>query len=692
MEEKILQVLENTRNNALTLEEIFKKIGYSNDLYQEFLEIFEELRNQKKVYCTNSSKGLFTLNPYREGILHERRNKTYYAVLNDGREINIDKPLGAMDKDKVLVKITDLNSNEGTIKEIIERHGIIAEVKTIASKRYAVVGDNRYQIDLEPNIVDGMLIGIKLNKTKEGKFYKAQLDKVIGHKNAPKVAEKKLFYEFDVPYEFSPEALEEAKNMPTSVGEEDIMGRKDLRGEIIFTIDGDDTKDIDDALSYKILPNGNHLLKVHIADVTHYVKENSHLDLEARERGNSYYTPGVVNPMYPPELSNGICSLNPDVDRLALTCEMEIDKNGKIINYDIYESVIHSRIQMTYKNVNKILDEQIVQEGYEPYKINLNEMNNLAKLLKTARTKRGKLDLNRPDIKILTDERGKPTDITKRYQGTGECLIEEFMLIANECVATHMFNLSIPFLYRVDGLPSDTRLKQTLNVIKTYGENISTKVNLKDPRVLQKILKELDQTENSEIYATMILRCLDKARYDIDNIGHYAIGVVALMHEAYTHFTSPIRRYSDTTVHRIIKKLLQGKIEEITSKEFESLLKTIAQKCSEMERVAEKIEREANKMKMAGYINEHKNETHKGRITGFTKSGMFVELENLVEGRVGYNTMDDYYTYDEELEVLVGRNSKRVYRLGDKVEIKVVHADEETREIDFELTRKRKKR
>lgn len=691
MKEKILKVLELSRNKPMTLTEIFAKTSCPKELEQEFLDCFEELRGEKKVYCTNSSKGIYTLNPYHEGVLHVRKNKTCYATLDNGKEVNIKDPMGALDLDKILVKITDFNRCEGTIKEIVERHGLIAELKTIDDKRYAVLKDKRYKIDIDKSIVDGTLIGIKIDKTKAGKFYEAKLDRVIGHKNAPGIDEMKLYYEFNIPCSFNEDIEKQLKEIPNEVTEEDVVGRKDLRDKVIFTIDGDDTKDIDDAVCVTILPNGNYKLIVSIADVGHYVPLNSPIDLEARERGNSYYSPGVVNPMHPVKLANGICSLNPNVDRLSLTVEMEIDQNGSIIDFDIYESVIRSRIQMTYKNVNKILNDNEVPTGYEPYVEQLKNLEKLYYILKNNRKKRGMVDFDRPEIKIIVDDNRKITGIEKRVQNTGESIIEYCMLLANECVGTYIYNMFIPFIYRVHDLPNEIRFKDTINLIKSYGEKIDGKINFKNGASYQKILNSLKDSERYAIYCYLLLRCMAKAEYNTENYGHFAIGIDNRKNEGYAHFTSPIRRYSDVTIHRIIKKVLHGEIEDLEKDDFKELLTKIALKCSERERVADQFERAANKMKTAEYLQDYIGYTYEGTITGFTNSAMFVELDNLIEGRVALSSMKDYYTYNEELGILVGQNSKKIYRLGDKVEVVVTRADKEEREIDFELVRKRKR-
>ena len=689
MRDKILKVLEYTRNNALGKEEILKKVNDSSLTMELLEELLVDLLSERLIYCVNSKIGLYTLNPFIEGIFHKKRSGLCY-VSSNGKDISIneDRVYGALEGDKVLVRITDFNTYEGSIKDIIERHGIIAEVKTIKGKRFALVSNgDKYLIDLDKKIVDGMIIGIKLDKKKVGRFYRASLDRVIGHKNAPKVEEEKILYAHDFDVEFSKETYEEIENLPDSVTSDEIAKRceHDLRDKMIFTIDGDDTKDIDDAISLDVLDNGNFLLGVHIADVSYYVKEDSALDNDARSRATSVYMPGVVSPMYPPFLSNGICSLNPNVDRLAFTCSMEIDNNGNLVSFDIYKSVIHSRIQMTYKNVNRILDENIIPSGYEEYAFKIKEMKRLSNILEENRLKRGMLNFASGELKINVDNDGNVIDIVKREQGTGENLIENFMLAANECVATYIYNMGIMSIYRDHDFPSSERLKKVVGVIKSYGESIDTKINPNDPLVLQKLLGELSKTKNYDIYSDMLLRCMAKAEYKTVNYGHFGIGVNSNKNEAYTHFTSPIRRYPDTTIHRILTNILEGNFDRLESDEYKNKLVDIASHSSEKELDADRCEREADKMKMASYISKFVGDIFDGRIVSFTKHGMFVELSNYVEGRIAFSTMDDFYRYDEDLEILVGDRKKKIYRLGDKVKAKVVKVSVDAREIDLEL-------
>lgn len=687
MEEKILEIVKVSRNNGLSKQEVYKKLAYTNLPFEDFEEIFDDLLNQNKIYNTGKEK--YTLNPFEKGeVLITKKGVILVKTKDDTIEISKDE-FNCVTGDKVLIRITDFNQKRGTIKEVLDRKGLIAEVKNDNKKKYAIVRERDkeqvYELKTNQNLVDGMIIGIKIDKNRKDKNPVATIDRVFGHKNKPRIDEEMILYENNFGYEWSKEVLEELKHIPSEVSEKDKQNRRDLRSKTIFTIDGDDTKDIDDAISIEKLSNGNYLLGVHIADVSNYVKEGSAIDKEAYQRATSVYMNSVVNPMYPVELSNGICSLNPEVDRLALSVEMEIDKTGKLINYDIFESVINSRKQMTYKNVNKILNDEEIPEGYEIFKEDLKSLYELSKILENNRIKRGYQEFDIPEIKVITDENGNPIDFIKRETGKGEKLIEMFMLAANETVATYVYQMNIPFIYRDHDIPNEEKLKKVTSVIKSYGENIDTKGKVLSSKYIKELLEQLKNTQKAVTYSNMILRSLAKATYESYNIGHFSLGINSDIGEAYTHFTSPIRRYPDTTVHRVLKSILRGDIEKLYTDYHKAKMSEIAKHSSTQEQNSDKCERESNKMKSAEYMQNYIGEIYQGVISGFTNSGMYVELPNLIEGRVGYNTMDDFYDYNEELETLIGERTKKVYRLGDEVEVKVVKASKELREIDFEI-------
>ena len=696
MEERILEILKVSRNNGLSKQEVYKKLAYTNLSFEDFEEVFDDLKERQEIYQTGKDK--YTLNPFKEAeILVTRKGTILAKTQTETYEISEDQ-FGCLTGDKVKIRITDFNQNKGTIKEVLDRKGTLAEVKKENGKKYALVRNKetitKYELKTDQNLVDGILIGIKLEKGRKDKKPVATIDRVFGHKNKPRLDEEIILYENNFNYEWPSEVLKELKNIPSEVTDQDKKGRKDLRDREIFTIDGDDTKDIDDAVSLEKLKNGNYLLGVHIADVTNYVKERTAIDQEAYQRATSVYMNTVVNPMYPVELSNGICSLNPETDRLALTAEMEITPNGKIINYDLFESLINSRKQMTYKNVNKILNNEEIPTDYIPYVETLKEMYNLSEILKKNRQERGYQEFQTSEMKVLTDEKGIPIEITKREDGKGQKLIEMFMLAANETVATHIYNMGIPCIYRDHDNPNEEKLKKVTEIIRNYGENFKTKGKVLSSKYISSLLEELKETEKYETYCNMLLRCLAKATYESYNIGHFSIGINSNKREAYTHFTSPIRRYPDTTVHRVLKMIFKMETEKLYSNEHKTKMASIARHSSIQEQNADKCERESNKMKTAEYMeinqDKYKNEVYEGIISGFTQSGMYVQLPNLIEGRVGFNTMDDFYHYDEEQEIITGEKTGKIYRLGDKVNVKLVKVSKLLREIDFEIETKEK--
>ena len=696
MEEKILEILKVSRNNGLSKQEVYKKLAYTNLSFEDFEEVFDDLQTRQEIYQTGKDK--YTLNPFKEAEIQITRKGLILAKTDkDTYEISEDQ-FNCLTGDKVKIRITDFNQKKGTIKEVLTRKGTPAEVKIENGKKYAIVrnkeNETKYELKTDENLVDGILIGIKLEKNRKDKQPVATLDRIFGHKNKPRLDEEIILYENNFNYEWPEEVKKEIKYIPSEVSEEEKKGRRDLRNIEIFTIDGDDTKDIDDAISLDKLENGNYLLGVHIADVANYVKEGTAIDKESYERATSVYMNTVVNPMYPVELSNGICSLNPETDRLAMTAEMEITPKGKVVNYDIFESVIHSRKQMTYKNVNKILKSEEVPEGYEPFQNKLKEMYELSKILKKNRQTRGYQEFQTSEIKVETDENGIPTEIGKREDGPGQKLIELFMLAANETVATHIYNMGIPSIYRDHDKPNEEKLKKVTEIIKNYGETFKTKGKVLSPKYLSSLLEELKETQKYETYCNMILRSLAKATYESYNIGHFSVGINSDKREAYTHFTSPIRRYPDTTVHRVLKMIFQMQTEKLYSKEHKEKMAAIAKHSSIQEQNADKCERESNKMKTAEYmeniLKENQNEIYEGIISGFAATGMYVQLPNLIEGRVGYNTMDDFYHYDDEQEIIIGEKTGKIYRLGDKVTVKLTKASKMLREIDFEIEQKSK--
>ena len=455
---------------------------------------------------------------------------------------------------------------------------------------------------------------------------------------------------------------------------------------MIFTIDGEHTKDIDDAISLE-KDGSNYILGVHIADVSNYVKENTGLGNDAYERGTSNYLANTVIPMLPHQLSNGICSLNEGVIRLTMSCVMTINEKGKVIDYDIFESYIKSSKKMTYEAVNDILMRDIIPDGYEPFADTLKEMNVLAHILRKEKMGRGYIDFNLDEPEIIQDENGKAIDIVRVVREDGEKMIEDFMIAANETVASHIYNMDLPFIYRVHGAPNSDKIDDFTNLLKALGYTLKTRTLDMTPKTMQNVLKELDDKPEFKILSSLLLRSMRKAEYSKENIGHFG-----LASKAYTHFTSPIRRFPDLTVHRLLKKYLVEKdFSMATINYLNNALVSIAQHSSEREVAAQNAERDVDDMKMAEYMESHIGEIYEGVISSVTSFGFFVELPNLIEGLVHVNSLKgDYFNYVPELLSLIGNTTKKTYRIGDKVKVKCVGASKERAMIDFEVVKEDK--
>ena len=611
--------------------------------------------------------------------------------------ISQDNMNGAIHDDIVLVEITskmNIDRLEGRVLKILKRENkrFVGEIN-FDSKGvgHITLDDNKIKLNIQipkdktMNAVDGHKVVVELVKRLNNNLrYEGKVIEIIGHKNDPGVDILSIIYKYNINTEFPDAVKEEVSTMPMEVLESDFKGRRDLREVEIFTIDGDDTKDIDDAISIKRLENGHYELGVHIADVSYYVKEGSPLDLEAMERGTSVYLVDRVIPMLPHELSNGICSLNPNVERLAVSCVMEFDDKGKQINYEIFPSVIKSRIQMTYKKVNSILEDNKVPEGYEPYEKSLMMMAELASILQNAITKRGYINFEVDEAKIIVDKDCKPIEVKLRETGVGERLIESFMIAANECVASHIYYMNLPFIYRVHEVPKDDKIRGFLGFVSSLGYKLTGDLKDTKPTTMQRILKQLKDKPEYKILSALLLRSMQKAVYKSENLGHYG-----LASSCYTHFTSPIRRYPDTTVHRLLRTyLFDGKIDMSTLKKWEEKLVYIADHSSSRERASVDCEREVEDMKMAEYMEGHIGEEFEGMISSVTSFGMFVELDNLIEGLVPIKDMNDFFHYDEEHMTLTGERTHIKYRIGERILVKVVRASKEDKTIDFEVIRK----
>lgn len=696
MQERILEILKE-EERAYSIEELEEILGIrSAEELKTLLACLRDLENSLKVYHTNKGNYmLFNNSHLRVGRLIGNKKGFGFVDIEGDEDVFIPPTCmnGAIHGDQVIVEITSKKGLdlEGRIVKVLDRklHQIVGEFYYKGGLGHIDPDDKKISIhiDIEQSKTMGAMNGHKvlvrlIGKGEKGN-YKGEVIKILGHKNDPGVDILSIVSKYEINDVFSDEVMEAVEQLPLEVTEEEYIGRRDLRNKTIFTIDGDDAKDLDDAVSIDKLENGHYLLGVHIADVSHYVKENGEIDKEAYERGTSVYLADRVIPMLPHKLSNGICSLNGGVDRLTMSCDMEIDEKGNIVDYDIYESVINSKKRMTYRAVNDILEKNIVEPGYEPFVDDLKEMEVLAHILRKNKERRGYIDFDIDEAKIIVNDNGEAIDVKLRERGTGEKLIEDFMIAANETVATHIYYMELPFIYRIHGKPNEDKIESFSQFLKTLGISIQYDKNEITPKDMQRVLDSLKENKLFHLLSSLLLRSMQKAVYDKNNIGHFG-----LASKCYTHFTSPIRRYPDQTVHRLLRTyLFQKKLDPETIRYWDLKLISIAEHSSEKERNAISCEREVDDMKKAEYMMKHIGEEYEGMITSVLNFGMFVELDNLIEGLISNDDMrGDTYYYDESTFSYVGKNSNKHYRLGDRVKVTVLNASKENKTVDFILS------
>ena len=694
MKEQIINVMSD-RYEALDVIEIndLLELTSPEDL-SKLNNVLCELEKDGVVYKTKKNKYILFKNcpSLKAGILSLNKKGFGFLIVKDGEDIYIDKDNinGAVNDDRVLVEIiTNHGKTEGRVLRVLNRDlsNLIGEIYFVDNKPFVKLEDKNKKLDIKLDskstngLVEGTKVIVSVTKEMSKNKYMGRVTTVIGHKDDPGVDIKLVAYKYNIYEEFSNKAMEQTDAIPNVVSDNELKGRTDLTNEVIFTIDGDDTKDIDDAISYKF-ENGLHVLGVHIADVSYYVTENSYLDKDALSRGTSSYLADSVIPMLPHKLSNGICSLNEGVVRLTQSCVMKINNEGNVVDYDIFPSFIKSRKKMTYKKVNDIIMRNVVDASYQEFSDILKQMNELAHILRRNKVKRGYIDFDLDEAKIIVDEDKNVVGIEKRVREDAERMIEDFMIAANETVATHIYNMDLPFIYRVHDVPNADKIDKFLKLVSLLGYKVNGKVKDLTPVSMQKLLNQLKDVPQYKILSSMLLRSMRKAVYQKDNIGHFGLGS-----KCYTHFTSPIRRYPDLEVHRLLRKYLyENKIDNETIDYYNANLDYIAGQASEREQASVDAEREVDDMKMAEYMEKHIGEEYDGVISGVESFGLFVELDNLIEGLVHVNSLKgDYYNYVEELLCLIGQNTKKRYTLGDKVRVKVVGASKEARTIDFEL-------
>lgn len=696
MKNRILNILkeENRAYSAIELKDILG-LNTTEEITM-MMNTLNELESDLTIYHTNKDKYIdFEYSHLKKGKL-DLNDKGYgFVVLKDEPDIYIDaKNINhATDGDLVIAEVISKTSGakkEGRILRIAKRsYGpLIGEFVNQGGKPTIISNDKKFKQKVvltkesTKDCVEGHIVVVNVIKELDRNTVLGEITTIIGHKNDAGVDIEAIIYKHMFSPKFPDEVLEEVEKIPNEVRLEDKKGRRDLTDLTIFTIDGLDTKDIDDAISIKKLKNGNYELGVHIADVSYYVKPGTKLYDEAYERGTSVYLVDRVVPMLPHKLSNGICSLNPGVERLAQSCVMEINSKGKVVSHDIFESVIKSRKQMNYRDVNKWLDEKIVVDGYEEFTSDLTLMKELADILRKQRSIRGAIDFDTDEAKIIADDTGKPIDVVLRERASGEKMIEDFMIAANETVASHIFYMSLPFVYRVHGTPKEEKVNDFLNFVSSLGYKIAGKVDINKPYSIQKVLDQLRTKKEYKILSSLMLRSMQKAVYQTDNIGHFG-----LASKIYTHFTSPIRRFPDTTVHHLLRTYLYENDEsKKTIDYFKEYLPVLTEHASLKERDAIDCEREVEDMKMAEYMMDHIGEEYTGMISGVTSFGMFVSLPNMIEGLVHISDIEgDYYNFDETTMSLVGQKHKKRYRIGDEVTVIVKSASKEESFIDFVL-------
>lgn len=705
MRENILNLLEG-EFSALDLMTINDKLGLTSvdDLTTLEYEL-DLLVKDQIVYLTNKNRYiLYSKCPdFKKGKMQINKSGNGFLVLDDEEDIFIDRDnVGfALDGDIVLVKITEDKGKkrEGMVIKVLKRdiNNIVGQIKSDGTSLYFEPDDKKLKITLTvdanslKSCVEGEIVVVSLVEDLGKNRYIGEVSRHICHKDDPAGDILTIAANYEIYSDFPEDALKQAEELPDELDSDtlkkELTYRRDLRDDKIFTIDGVDTKDIDDAVS--IAREGeNYRLRVSIADVSFYVGEGTPLDLEALRRGTSSYLAYSVLPMLPHKLSNGICSLNPNALRCALTCEMIINKKGNVIESDIYPSIIESKKKMNYDSVNHLLENDIVDAGYEDFSDDLKLMQELAHIIRAERVARGASDFDMDEIKIKCDDTGKAIDVGIVYHGEGEKLIEDFMVKANETVATTLFNMDLPAVYRVHGTPVTEKVQTFVNFCRNFGIKIKGKFSdITNPKMFQSLLNQINVDERqNNIIKSLALRSMPKAFYGTENIGHFGLAVVP-PHTSYTHFTSPIRRYPDLLTHRLIwTYLINKKTDSETKSYFASSLPGLCEQASKRELAAIEAERAVDKMKMAEYMEDHIGDEYEAIISGVTGYGVFVQLENLVEGLVSVDLLKGHnFVYVEEKCALVEPKTKMMYKLGDILKVKCIGASKASSTVDFEL-------
>lgn len=704
LKESLLGLISDEHYNPIKKEElalIFNIHPTEMPMFCNFLDELEEdgyiVRTKKGRIMSPNQMGLFVgkFVSHRKGFgfveSDEEFKQDLFIPVND---IN-----GALHNDRVMAEIitpaTDDKRAEGKVIKIIKREitrvvGLFQENKSFG---FVVPDDKKFNQDIfipkrsfsgaknDDKVVCEITVWPQENRKPEGKIVE-----VLGKKGERGVEIDSIVRAHGLPEEFPKKVVDEANYVAEQDLQEEMARRLDLRDLNIFTIDGEDAKDLDDAISIEELPNGNYKLGVHIADVTHYVKEKSKLDKEALKRATSVYLVDKVIPMLPRQLSNGVCSLNPFEDKLTLSCIMEIDQNGKVVKYDIAETVIKSKARMTYTEVSDILekDDEKLKETFSHMVDDFVKAEKLARILMERRKQRGSIDFDFPEAKIILNNNGEVADIKHYERRISNKMIEEFMLISNETIAEHFYWLQLPFVYRIHETPSAEKMEDLKKFIATFGYTIKGDLENIHPKEIQGIVEKIKGTKEEESISTIALRSMKQAKYSPQCVGHFGLAA-----KYYCHFTSPIRRYPDLQIHRIIKEQLNNKINNKRQEQLVNIVEYASTQSSERERAAELAERDVHDFYKACYMADKVGEEFDGVVSSVTSFGMFVELENTVEGLIRLaNMRDDYYIYNQETYTIMGERTHKTFKIGDTVRIKVENVNIDFREIDFRLVAK----
>ncbi|OAA90053.1 ribonuclease R [Clostridium ljungdahlii] len=701
IKEAIINFMEEQAYKPMNIRELEGIFSVTKAEAKDFKKVLDDLEKEGLVVKTRRKRyGI----PDRMGLVtgkFQGHQKGYGFVIpeNEGADVFVPSSYlnGAMNGDKVVVKITKMEDKgkkcEGEIIRVLERANkvVIGTFEDSTNFGFVVPEEKRIYQDIfipkecRKNAQTGDVVVAEITEWPEKRRNpEGKIINILGKKGEKGIDILTIIKKNNLPEEFPIKVQQYVENIPEEIPKDEYDRRTDLRDLLTVTIDGEDAKDLDDAVSLSKLPNGNYSLGVHIADVSNYVREKNPLDKEALKRGTSVYLIDRVIPMLPKKLSNGICSLNPNTDRLTLSCLMEIDKTGKVVQHNVVESVIRSNERMTYTDVTKILRDKDAEtmEKYSYLVDTFNLMEELCKILNKRRMTRGAIDFDFQECKIILDDLGVPVKIEPYERGISNRIIEEFMLVCNETIAEHMFWTNLPFVYRIHEDPDEEKLMHFNEFVHNLGYVIKWGQEV-HPKALQDIIEKVKGKKEEIVVSTLLLRSMKQARYSSECVGHFGLAA-----RYYCHFTSPIRRYPDLIIHRIIKEFINGRL---TDNRIKTLVKEVdyaAKQSSEMERVAQDAEREVDDLKKAEYMSKRIGEEFEGIISSVTNFGMFVELPNTIEGLVHMSTLeDDYYVYDEKHLSLVGERNRNIYKLGDEIKIRVLKVDMFAHEIYFEVVK-----